>query len=431
MNAQTEFLPPRPLTRQDVKTLFLASLGGALEFYDFIIFVYFTAVIGRLFFPPDIPDWLRQFQAFAIFAAGYLVRPLGGIVMAHFGDTSGRKRMFSLGVFLMAVPTLVIGLLPTYQDIGYWAPVGLLVLRMMQGAAIGGEVPGAWVFVAEHVPSRRVGFGCSLLTCGLTAGILIGSLAATSINMGFSADEVQRFGWRIPFLLGGVFGLVVVYLRQWLQETPVFEEIRRLELLNKGLPLKAVLQRHRKAVAASMVITWMLTAAIVVVILMTPTMLGKLHPAISMARILQANSVATICLSVSCILVGLAVDRFGAPLTLLFGSPLMLASVYGLYLGVAWAPDWLMAFYGLAGFCVGIIAVVPIVMVRAFPAAVRFTGLSFSYNISYAVFGGITPLVVPLATAVVPLFPAHYVACACVIAPTVVIILMRLIAGRD
>ncbi len=113
----------RPLTRSDAKTLILAALGGALEFYDFIIFVFFTTVIGQLFFPPDTPDWLRQLQAFGLFAAGYLARPLGGIVMAHFGDRNGRKRMFTLSVFLMAIPTLLIGLLPTYATLGYAAPL--------------------------------------------------------------------------------------------------------------------------------------------------------------------------------------------------------------------------------------------------------------------------------------------------------------------
>ena len=133
----------RPLSQQDIKTLCLAALGGALEFYDFVIFVFFTVVIGQLFFPPDMPDWLKTLQTYGLFAAGYLARPLGGLVMAHFGDRNGRKRMFMLSVFLMAVPTLLIGLLPVYADIGYLAPLGLLVLRILQGAAIGGEVPGA------------------------------------------------------------------------------------------------------------------------------------------------------------------------------------------------------------------------------------------------------------------------------------------------
>jgi MFS family permease len=129
----------RPLNKQDYKTLTLAALGGALEFYDFIIFVFFAAVVGELFFPADIPEWLRQVQTFGIFAAGYLARPLGGIVMAHFGDLVGRKKMFTLSILLMAVPTLAIGLLPTYASMGIVAPLLLLLMRVLQGAAIGGS----------------------------------------------------------------------------------------------------------------------------------------------------------------------------------------------------------------------------------------------------------------------------------------------------
>src|SRR5262245_17661971 len=108
----------RPLNRQDVKTLTLAALGGALEFYDFVVYVYFAAAIGAQFFPPGMPDWMQQLQTYGVFAAGYLARPLGGIVIAHFGDLLGRKRMFTLSILLMAVPTLAIGLLPTYAAVG-------------------------------------------------------------------------------------------------------------------------------------------------------------------------------------------------------------------------------------------------------------------------------------------------------------------------
>src|SRR5271155_4959878 len=127
------------LSISEVRILSLASIGGALEFYDFVIFVFFASAIGKLFFAATIPDWVRQAQTFGIFAAGYLARPLGGVVMAHFGDTVGRKRIFMLSVLLMAVPTLLIGFLPTYQSIGVAAPILLLVMRIMQGMAIGGE----------------------------------------------------------------------------------------------------------------------------------------------------------------------------------------------------------------------------------------------------------------------------------------------------
>src|SRR5580700_5346772 len=173
----------RRLTAKDYKTLSLATLGGLLEFYDFIIFVFFANTIGQLFFPPEIPEWVRQFQTFGIFAAGYLARPLGGVVMAHVGDLRGRKQMFTLSIFLMALPTLGIGLLPTYSKLGFWAPVLLLLLRILQGVAVGGEVPGAWVFVAEHVPPLRVGLACGISNAGFAGGILLGSLVATGLNM--------------------------------------------------------------------------------------------------------------------------------------------------------------------------------------------------------------------------------------------------------
>jgi MFS transporter, MHS family, proline/betaine transporter len=402
----------RPLDRRDYRTLALSALGGALEFYDFIIFVFFAGVIAQIFFPPQIPDWLRQTQAFGIFAAGYLARPLGGIVMAHFGDLLGRKRMFTFSIFLMALPTLAMGLLPTYAGLGIWAPVLLLLLRILQGAAVGGEIPGAWVFVAEHVPPRHIGFACGILTAGLTSGILIGSLVATAINQAWSPAEVAGFAWRLPFLLGGVFGMVAVWLRRFLEETPVFEELRARRQLADELPLKAVLRRHGGQVVLSMLVTWMLTAAVVVIILMTPTLFQRLH-GIAPATVLQANSVAVLLLTLGCVGAGLLVDRAGAGPTLAVGSLLLALASYALYAGVAASPGRLLPLYSLAGLSVGVVGVVPYVMVRAFPAAIRFSGLSFSYNVAYAVFGGLTPLVVQLVLRLHPMAPVWYVVATC------------------
>lgn len=414
----------RSLDLNDLKTLALAALGGALEYYDFIVFVFFAAVIGKLFFPPDTPDWLQQLQTFGIFAAGYLARPLGGIVMAHFGDLLGRKRMFTFGIFLMSIPTLLTGLLPTYASLGMAAPLALLLLRLLQGAAIGGEIPGAWVFVAEHVPPKHAGFACGSLTAGLTSGILLGSLVAAAINTFYPAADVQAFAWRIPFLLGGVFGFLGVYLRSRLQETPVFEEMKRNQTLAADLPIKAVIREHRPAIALSMLLTWMLTAAIVVVILMTPTLLQKQYH-IAPATALQANSLATFCLTIGCILFGALADRLGAGKTFILGSLSLLASSLWFYLSLDSAPERLFPTYALAGFCVGIVGAVPYVMVRAFPAKVRFSGLSFSYNLAYAVFGGLTPIVVTLMLKTQPLAPALYVATLCLLGLVIGLFLLR------
>lgn len=404
-------MPPAPpsLARRDLRTLVLASLGGALEFYDFIIFMFFANVIGQLFFPAETPEWLRQFQTFGLFAAGYLARPLGGILMAHFGDRDGRKRMFLLSVLLMALPTLAIGLMPTYATLGHAAPLALLLFRILQGAAIGGEVPGAWTFVAEHVPERHIGLACGAITAGLTGGILIGSLVASAVTHAITPEAVVAWGWRVPFVIGGLFGLLAMYLRRLLAETPIFEAMRRRRALAEGLPLRLVLAGHGRAVVVSMLLTWYLTAGVVVVILLTPTFLQNLFH-IPAPVALAAGSVATFALNVGCVVFGHLADRFGARRALMGGAVLMATTMGLLYAGMEHAPQHLLPLYTLAGFCVGTTAAVPALLVRMFPANVRFSGVSFAYNIAYALAGGLTPLLLALLVQRSAFAPAGYVA---------------------
>jgi len=404
----------RRLTARDYKTLGLATLGGLLEFYDFIIFVFFANTIGQLFFPPEIPEWVRQFQTFGIFAAGYLARPLGGVVMAHVGDLRGRKQMFTLSIFLMALPTLGIGLLPNYAKLGIWAPVLLLLLRILQGVAVGGEVPGAWVFVSEHVDPSRVGVACGILTAGLTGGILLGSLVATTLSTAMTHDQLATYGWRIPFLLGGAFGLLSMYLRRLLAETPVFLELKARRAIASETPLKTVVRDYRGAVVLSGLLTWMLSAAIVVVILMTPALLEKIY-GVEAVVALRANSLAALALTAGCCLTGWLTDRLGPGIVLTVGSPLLGATAYLMYTAGTSAPWLTMFLYTLAGLTVGIVAVVPYVMIAMFPPKIRFSGISFSYNIAYAIFGGLTPVLVTWWLRFDRLAPAHYVGALCLL----------------
>jgi len=405
---------PRPLTRHDYRTLALAALGGALEFYDFVIYVFLAPVIGRLFFPADMPDWLRLLQTFGIFSAGYLARPLGGIVIAHFGDRLGRKRMFTLSIFLMAAPTLAIGLLPTYASIGIGAPLLLLAMRILQGIAIGGEVPGAWVFVAEHVPPHRFGLGIGTLTAGLTTGILLGSVMAGAINTIYGPASVAAFAWRIPFVAGGAFGFVSVYLRRFLEETPVFQEMKARRTLVREVPITTVLRAHRRETLLALALTWVLTAGIVVLILFTPAYLQQVFhvPAV---YALRSNTFATMTFIVGCLAFGWAADRVGTRAAMVVGFGGLLVSSYWFYSWLPDAPVWLNLTYGLTGFFVGAVTLVPIVAVRSFPAPVRFSGLSFAYNVSYAIFGGLTPVVLTLWARTTPMAPAYYVGGLCLL----------------
>ena len=398
---------PRRLTSQDFRTLGLAALGGALEFYDFIIFVFFATVIGKLFFPPDMPDWLVLIQTFGIFAAGYLVRPIGGIVLAHFGDKYGRKQVFAFSILLMALSTLGMALMPTYASIGIAAPILLIVLRMLQGAAIGGEVPGAWTFVAEHVPFKHVGLACGFLCSGLTFGILLGSLIATAINSIFLPEDVIGYAWRIPFFLGGIFGLIAVYLRRWLQETPIFSEMKRSKTLSSSMPLKTVLSNHMRGVVISVLLTWILSAAIVVTTLMTATFLQKIY-GYTPLQSLAATSFGTLFLIFGTVSAGAIVDRVGSGRFFMVASIFFGAATFTFYSYAGVSLPVMFALYAVMGLSVGIVGAVPYVMVRAFPAPVRFSGLSFAYNVSYAVFGGLTPIAVTSLLPINPMAPAYY-----------------------
>jgi MFS family permease len=316
-------------------------------------------------------------------------------------------------------------LLPVYAQIGMLAPLLLLLLRVVQGIAVGGEVPGAWVFVAEHVPPRRVGLACASLTSGLTVGILIGSLVAAAINSRLTPAEVLDYGWRLPFLVGGVFGFFAVWLRRWLSETPVFEAMHARKELVSGLPLKRALERHLPGVVVSMLVTWMLTAAIVVVILMTPSLVQSAFH-ISPTRAFLGNNVASFALAVGCLFYGWLADRIGYARALLPGTIGLLLSSYVLYLDLQAGGAHFIPLYALAGFAVGVVGVVPVVMVAAFPPAVRFSGLSFSYNIAYALFGGLTPpLIGLLVRHAGVLAPAHYVAFTALIGAAVALWLSR------
>ncbi len=382
---------PKPFSRSDYKTLSLAALGGALEIYDFIIFVFFALTLSQLFFPPEMPEWLRLLQSFGIFVTGYLARPLGGILMAHFADRLGRKKVFSLSILMMALPCLLIGIMPTYAQIGYFAPLLLLVLRVFQGAAVGGEVPSAWAFVAEHAPDGHRGYALGFLQAGLTFGYLIGALTATLLAQLFTPAEILDYAWRYPFLLGGVFGVIGVWLRRWLNETPVFMALQASRETHVELPLRTVLREHRLAMLPAAILTCVLTSAVVTFVVITPTMMQKTF-GMTASHTFALSSLGIVFLNIGCVIAGLIVDRIGAWRTVMLYSLLLPLGIGVLYASLIGGGQWVALAYVIAGLCCGVVGAVPSVMVNLFPARIRVSGISFTYNIAYAIWASITPL---------------------------------------
>ncbi|RQU79450.1 MFS transporter [Burkholderia cenocepacia] len=381
------------MSLRDVRTLALTAVGGALEYYDFIVAVFFTKILAVVFFPPGTPTWVAQLSVFCIFAAGYLVRPIGGIFFAHFGDRLGRKKMFALSLFLMVLPTFIVGILPGFERFGIVAPLLLLLCRILQGLSVGGEVPGAFTFSSEHVSKNRVGIACGLIMSGICTGILMGALSATALTSELSKPEMLAWGWRVPFIAGGVAGFIAVYLRRFLQETPVFEALRaQHQQTAAAFPLAVVLRHHLPTVIISVLGTWIFSGVFVVFFLYMPTfMQTQWH--LDGHAVFTANSWSILGLILGSTSTGWLVDRIGWAKTLFSGCVCVLVGSFIVFRMLATGDMGGLNWYIVTGFFIGVITVVPYIMVTAFPAQVRFTGFSLSFNTSYAIFGGTAPAI--------------------------------------
>lgn len=380
------------LSRGELKTLGLSSLGGILEFYDFIIVFFFAKIISQHFFPAGIGEFWAMLNTYGTFAAGYLARPLGGVVMAHFGDKFGRKNMFMLSIALMVIPTFSLAVIPTYETIGYAAPLFLILVRICQGIAIGGELPGAWVFIHEHAPAGHKNAFVGFLTGCVTGGILLGSFVALLMNFIYTPAELSDWAWRVPFVIGGVFGLISIYLRRFLQETPVFKKMRESKALAK-FPLEEVVKTSRFGIWISMFITWVLTGCIVVFILLMPGFVGGVL-GFSPFETTYFQMGGLVCIVSSCWLTGRLADKHNpSTLCILFSAGFAVSSVAFFSLLYTAAPvvsEVVLAYFATCFFA-GIMNFCQIFMCDVFPARIRFSGISFAYNIAYALSGAFTP----------------------------------------
>ncbi len=384
------------LKTKEIKILGLSSLGGTLEFYDFIIFVFFAEYIAKVFFPKDIGEFWALLNTYGVFAAGYLARPLGGIVMAHFGDKFGRKNMFMLSILLMVLPTFTLTFIPGYETIGFLAPALLILIRILQGIAIGGELPGAWVFIREHCKENQKALFLSCLNSAMALGILLGTLVFLLINAFYSIEEITAYAWRIAFFIGGIFGIISIYLRRFLQETPIFKQMQEESSLS-SFPLKDLFKQKNisKSILASMLITWVLTGCVVVLVLLMPKFMPNiLHLSGIEGSYLQISGILGITLGG--IFIGYLVDKFGLfkicilfSLAFIFFSCLYFYALYEL-------KNLILVCILYTSICLlgGINVFAPILMTEVFKAQIRFSGISFSYNIAYAISGGITPQLV-------------------------------------
>lgn len=379
------------LTKHERKIIFLASLGGALEFYDFVIYVIFAPIISQIFFP-ETDKLASLMSVYAIFAIGYLVRPLGGIVFSHFGDKYGRKKTFIFSVVLMAVPTLLIGLLPTYQHIGISASILLILMRLLQGLSIGGEIPGALTFTCEHVDPRSRSLACGIIFACLNAGILLGASISLILNQLLDNSQLLSYGWRIPFIFGGLLGGFSFYIRKQMTESPLFVAFQN-KAESSRIPFVEAITQYWHKILQGVALTCLGAVVINLLFLYMPTYLSTIL-AYPLQQATLFNTINLMFYSSLLVVICWLADKYGRKSILLAGASGFLALSYFIFQILSQQTTLsLISSLFLIAILSSFVMVYPSLLVELFPTSIRYTGIAISYNLAFAFFGGLTPLV--------------------------------------
>lgn len=400
-----------PGTKQSTLRTALAGLiGNVLEWFDFAVYGYFASNIGQQFFPKSDPA-AQIFLAYATFALGFFARPVGSIVLGRVGDRIGRKALLTLSIALMGGATLVLGLLPTYQQVGILAPILLMLMRVLQGISLGGEFTGSMVYTTEAASPLLRGLVSSSTAAGTTLGFILGSGTAYLINHTMTPDEVNAWGWRIPFVGSIVFMLVGYLLRREIKETeeglkaiqtrpplwpsliadalPILQTFGIVAMTNAAYYLtftfaverRKALAQQTGDIAADQFL--LVNTSVLFVVLFAKPLGGWLSDITGRRRLMMGLTVATMAL----ILPALHLMMKGT-LTSFFWGQVMLAVPLGMALGLQGA-----------------------MVVEVFPLRMRVTSMSVAYSVTLALAGGTAPMVATwlMDTLKQPLAPAYYV----------------------
>jgi len=372
------------------RIVLLASLGGTLEFFDFVIFGIFARDIADAIFPNPTP-LVSLIQSFAAFAAGYLARPIGGIVLSHFGDRYGRRRVFLVSIFAMSAATFAMGLVPSYAAWGAAASLLMVTLRLLQGFCLGGELPGALTYVVETA-RRQAAFVCGVVFACVTMGVAAATGLSLMLHTWLAPDVMAQYGWRVAFVVGGLGGLVSFMLRRSLEESPEFVRIKALAARQ---PLREVARAHLSSVALG-VACLAATAGFNGLFFshMTAYMSSVLSYDARQAVVSQTVGVIVHALAIVGVGYAVAATRL-RPRTLLCGGALAL-TLFALPFYTALEtkrvdPTRLMVMAGVTAALVN--GTFAVVLTDLFPTRIRFSGVALGFNIAFTIFSGTAPLV--------------------------------------
>jgi MFS family permease len=373
------------MQRYQLKIITLSSLGAGLELYDFLVFVVFASGISHAFFPSSA-KLVRLLSVFSIFAVGYLIRPLGGLILGFLGDKYGRKKYFTFSISLMAFATLTMAMLPTYSQIGVASPILFFILRLLQGFSIGGELPGAITFVSEH-GGQRIGLACGILFFFLNSGLLLANGFYALLTHILTKETLMFYGWRFAFLLGGSLAGISYLMRRYLYETQAFRSLSKSE----NNPILTLLKNHQLPLLKGLVTTCLGACLMsVFLIYLAPFMTEILQ--FKTAKAGRYALYQTLLFTFISPLMSVASDKISRTHLLMLGSLLLLVTPL-LLMKALYQQNWILLTLTLNTVAMSLISgIFPSFLVEIFPVNVRFCAIALCYNVPFSLIGGIAPM---------------------------------------
>ena len=369
------------------KVILAGTVGNAIEWFDWTIYATFAVFFAKQFFPSDDPT-ASLLATFAIFAVGFFMRPLGGIVLGIFSDRYGRKAALAVTIIMMAGGSLMIGLSPTYESIGIFAPIILVLARLLQGLSLGGEFASAATYLSEMAPKHKRGFYSSFMFFSSAIGILMASGLAWALTSALTETQMSEYGWRIPFILGAIGGLVGMWIRK---SVPDSEMTHKKESVKN--PLAVLIKRHPKETLRIVGISILTTFAFYIFVVYVPTYAIKVLGAEPQTAF-AANTVGLIIFILCQPVFGWLSDKIGRTPQLIVFAAGYLVFFYPIikWMDGTFASILLVELFGLVLYAL-YTAIGPAVMSEQFPTEVRAVGIGAPYNLMVALLGGTTPYV--------------------------------------
>lgn len=378
-------------SKQSRKVLIAGFIGNVVEWYDFALYGYMAVIIGQRFFPHEDPT-ASLLASYGVFAAGFVMRPLGAAVFGWLGDTIGRGRTMFISVAMMALPTIALGALPDYYQIGVAAPVLLVLIRLVQGMSVGGEFSSSVSYLVETAPENARGRTGSFANVGSMTGMLLGSAGAATVATVFSTETLNDWGWRLPFLFGGVIGAIAMFTRRNLPQSPHFKA-HEMNTPSRS-PFRLIWLHQRVAMVQGFLFSASYGAVFYLIMVYLPTWLSRMTSTTE-AIALQVNSALTLAIIPLMVFFAWIGDRWIRRTRLI-----ALAMVITAFL--AWPLQAMMLSGGFTEMLIGqaifivLLAVplgsAPALFVELFPSDDRLTGYSISFNLGTGIVGGTTPM---------------------------------------